>query len=251
MENTMGTLIVTGGSRGIGAAISRMAAAHGYAVAVNYERNQTAAEKIVGEIAKNGSKAAAIQADVAKEKDVLRLFQTAESILGPIVALVNNAGITGTFARVENLEVATLESVLAVNVRGAILCAREAVRRFSTKHGGNGGAIVNISSRAAELGAAGEWVHYAASKAAVNAFTIGLAREVAQESIRVNAVAPGLVETEIHAAAGDPERTKRLASGIPLGRVGIPEEIAEAVLWLLSPAASYVTGTILTVAGGR
>jgi NAD(P)-dependent dehydrogenase (short-subunit alcohol dehydrogenase family) len=251
MRNTPGTLIVTGGSRGIGAAVARMAAARGYAVAVNFEKDQAAAEKIVHEITQHGGKAAAIQADVAKEKDVLHLFDASEKTLGPITALVNNAGITGKFARVENVETTTLERVLAVNVIGTMLCAREAVRRFSTKRGGNGGAIVSISSRAAELGAAGEWVHYAASKGAVNTFTIGLAREVAQEGILVNAVAPGLVETEIHAAAGGPERTRRLAAGIPLGRVGNPVEIAEAVLWLLSPAASYVTGTILTVAGGR
>ncbi len=251
MSERLGTLIVTGGSRGIGAAVSRMAAARGYAVAVNYQRDQAAANAVVEEIQRNGGRAAAIQGDVAVEQDVLRLFDIAENTLGTLCALVNNAGITGGFARVESVDAAMLERLMAVNVTGAILCAREAVRRLSTKHGGSGGAIVNISSRAAQLGSPGEWVHYAASKAAVDALTIGLGREVATEGIRVNAVAPGLVDTDIHAANGDPGRLARLAPTIPMGRAGTAEEIAEGVLWLLSPAASFVTATILNVGGGR
>jgi NAD(P)-dependent dehydrogenase (short-subunit alcohol dehydrogenase family) len=251
MSERLGTLIVTGGSRGIGAAISRMAAARGYAVAVNYQRDQGSANAVVEELQQKGGRAAAIQADVAVEREVLRLFETAERSLGTLSALVNNAGITGGFARVDAVDAAMLERLLAVNVMGAILCAREAVRRLSTTHGGAGGAIVNISSRAAQLGSAGEWVHYAASKAALDALTIGLGREVATEGIRVNAVAPGLVDTDIHAANGDPGRLARLMPTIPMGRAGKAEEIAEAVLWLLSPAASFVTATILNVGGGR
>ncbi|MGA2419932.1 MAG: SDR family oxidoreductase [Candidatus Acidiferrum sp.] len=251
MSVNLGTLIVTGGSRGIGAAISRMAAARGYAVAVNYQRDEASANGVVEEIRRPGGRAAAIRGDVALEGDVLRLFETAEKSLGTLSALVNNAGITGGFARVEDVEAAMLERLLAVNVTGAILCAREAVRRLSTRHGGTGGAIVNISSRAAQLGSAGEWVHYAASKAAIDALTIGLGREVATEGIRVNAVAPGLVDTDIHAANGDPGRLERLKPTIPMGRAGTAHEVAEAVLWLLSPAASFVTATILNVGGGR
>jgi len=240
MSEDLGTLIVTGGSRGIGAAISRMAAARGYAVAVNYQSDQASANAVVEEIQRNGGRAAAIHGDVGVEGDVLRLFETAEETLGSLSALVNNAGITGGFARVDSVKAAVLERLMAVNVTGAILCAREAVKRLST-----------ISSRAAQLGSPGEWVHYAASKAAIDALTIGLGREVAQEGIRVNAVAPGLVETDIHAANGDPGRLARLTPTIPMGRAGTAEEIAEAVLWLLSPAASFVTATILNVGGGR
>jgi NAD(P)-dependent dehydrogenase (short-subunit alcohol dehydrogenase family) len=251
MSQSFGTLIVTGGSRGIGAAISRLAAARGYAVAVNYFSDANAANHLVQEILSAGGRAAAIQADVGSEPDILRLFETAEKNLGPLSALVNNAGVTGGFARVDSVEGSVLARVMAVNVTGAFLCAREAVRRLSTKHGGHGGAIVNISSRAAQLGSSGEWVHYAASKGAINTLTIGLAREVATEGIRVNAVAPGLVDTDIHAASGDPGRLARLVSTIPLGRPGLPQEIAEGVLWLLSPAASFVTGSILQITGGR
>jgi NAD(P)-dependent dehydrogenase (short-subunit alcohol dehydrogenase family) len=251
MSANLGTLIVTGGGRGIGAAIARLAARHGYAVAVNYVANEDAASGVVREIELHGGKARAIQADVSKEKEVHRLFETAQRALGPVIALVNNAGITGGFSRLEDIEARTFEGVLSVNVTGATLCAREAVRRMSTSHGGAGGVIVNISSRAAQLGSAGEWIHYAMTKGAIDTLTIGLAREVARDGIRVNAVAPGLVETEIHSAAGDPARPERMAAGIPLGRAGKPEEVAEAVLWLLSPAAAYVTGTILPVSGGR
>jgi NAD(P)-dependent dehydrogenase (short-subunit alcohol dehydrogenase family) len=243
--------IVTGASRGIGAAIAKLLGANGYAVAVNYARDEAAAQSVVEHITGAGSRAVAIAADVSREADVLRLFESAERELGPIGALVNNAAITGGFARVEEVGSAALAQMLAVNVAGTILCAREAVRRMSTRRGGAGGAIVNISSIAARTGGVGEWVHYAASKGAVNTFTIGLAREVATEGIRVNAAAPGLVETGLHAANGEPGRIARLSPSIPMQRAGTPEEIAQGVLWLLSDAASYVTGTILEIGGGR
>jgi NAD(P)-dependent dehydrogenase (short-subunit alcohol dehydrogenase family) len=251
VQASNGKLVVTGASRGIGAAIAELAAGRGFSVAVNFASGQAEAEAVVEKIVAAGGRACAIQADVAQEEDVLRLFATAERELGPITALVNNAAITGGFARVETVSASALARVMAVNVTGAFLCAREAVRRMSTRHGGTGGAIVNISSRAAKTGSAGEWVHYAASKGAIDSFTIGLAREVATEGIRVNAVAPGLIETGLHAANGAPDRLQRLAATIPMQRPGTPLEVAEAVLWLLSPAASYVTGSILEVGGGR
>jgi NAD(P)-dependent dehydrogenase (short-subunit alcohol dehydrogenase family) len=246
-----GTLIVTGASRGIGAAVARLAGERGYVVAANFQSGEAEAQRVVEQITAAGGRARAIRADVSREADVVRMFQAAEQELGPIKALVNNAGVTGGFARVENVTLAAIEKVFAVNVTGAMICAREAVRRMSTARGGPGGAIVNISSRAAAFGSAGEWVHYAASKGAIDSFTVGLAREVATEGIRVNAVAPGLVDTDIHAANGDPGRLQRLLGTIPMGRAGQPEEVAETVLWLLSPAASYVTGAILNVGGGR
>jgi len=240
--------IVTGGSRGIGAATARI---NGYYVAVNFAANEAAAHGVVEELVAAGAKAVAIQGDVAKEGDILRLFEIAESELGPIRVLVNNAGITGGFSRVDAIDATALSQVLSVNIAGTILCAREAVRRMSTRHNGHGGAIVNISSLAARTGGAGEWVHYAASKGAVNTFTIGLAREVAGEGIRVNAVSPGLIDTDLHAANGAPDRPHRLSPTIPMRRPGTVAEVAGAVLWLLSEAASYVTGAILEVGGGR
>ncbi len=247
----MGTLIVTGGGRGIGAAIARLAGQREHAVAVNFNAGEAEAQKVVSEIVADGGRALAIRADVSREEQVIRLFETAERELGPLQGLVNNAGITGGFARVEDVTAAAIEKVFAVNVTGAMMCAREAVRRMSTRRGGRGGAIVNISSRAAQIGGAGEWVHYAASKGAIDSFTVGLAREVATEGIRVNAVAPGLTETGLHAANGEPGRIQRMMGTIPMQRAGLPLEIAEGVLWLLSPAASYVTGAVLEMGGGR
>lgn len=247
----MSALIVTGAGRGIGAAIAVSAAAQGDAVAVNFAHDQEGAESVADRIVSAGGRALLIQADVSREDDVVRMFETVDRELGTISGLVNNAGVTGGFARVENVTAEALRAALDVNVVGAMLCAREAVRRMSTKRGGSGGAIVNISSLVARTGGAGEWVHYAASKGAVNSLTIGLAREVADEGIRVNCVAPGLVETEIHARNGDPNRLQRMTPSVPMRRAGTAEEVASGVLWLLSPAASYVTGTILEIGGGR
>ncbi|MFZ0137623.1 MAG: SDR family oxidoreductase [Candidatus Sulfotelmatobacter sp.] len=251
VQASNGTIIITGASRGIGAAIAKLAAARGFSVAVNFATGEAEAGALAEAIIAAGGRACAIQADVAREEDIIRLFETAERELGPIKGLVNNAAITGGFSRVDSVSARTLAQVMSVNVTGAFLCAREAVRRMSTRHGGTGGAIVNISSRAARIGSAGEWVHYAASKGAIDSFTIGLAREVATEGIRVNAVAPGLIDTPLHAANGAPDRLTRLASTIPMQRPGTALEVAEAVLWLLSPAASYTTGAILEVGGGR
>jgi NAD(P)-dependent dehydrogenase (short-subunit alcohol dehydrogenase family) len=218
---------------------------------VNYAEDSSGAGEVVDALQAAGARAIAIQGDVSQESDVIRLFETADRELGPITALVNNAAITGGFARVEDVTAEAVARMLAVNVTGTILCSREAVRRMSTRRGGRGGSIVNISSLAARTGGAGEWVSYAGSKGAVNSFTIGLAREAAAEGIRVNAVAPGLVETGLHAANGEPQRLERLRPTVPMQRPGAPEEVAAGVLWLLSPAASYVTGTILEIGGGR
>ena len=245
------TLIITGASRGIGAATAVLAARQGWRVAVNYARDRAAALTVVETIREAGGMAEAIQGDVSRETDILTLFETAEAVLGPLGGLVNNAGITGGFARIEALEAEPLAQVLALNVAGSILCAREAVKRLSTRHGGKGGAIVNVSSLAARTGGAGEWVHYAATKGAMDSFTIGLAREVAAENIRVNAVAPGLIDTDLHATNDAPERPQHMAPSIPMQRAGTASEVAEGIVWLLSPAASYTTGTILEIGGGR
>jgi NAD(P)-dependent dehydrogenase (short-subunit alcohol dehydrogenase family) len=244
-------VVITGGSRGIGAACARLLAASGYDVAVSYVSNEAAAAKVVEDCVASGARATAVQADLSVEEDVVGLIERAEASLGHIRALVNNAGITGGFARVDSLDAATIAHLFAVNVNGTVLASREAVKRMSTRRGGHGGAIVNLSSIAARTGGSGEWVPYAATKGAVNSFTLGLAREVADEGIRVNAVAPGLIDTELHAAAGQPDRPLRLASGIPMKRPGSAEEVAEAVAWLLSDKASYITGSILEIGGGR
>ena len=244
-------LIVTGGSRGIGAVTARLAAERGYAVCVNYKQNREAAGRVVSDIQATGGKAMAVGADVASESDVMRLFETVDARMGSLAGLVNNAGILEKQTRVEAIDAARIDRVFATNVRGAFICSREAVRRMSTKHGGAGGAIVNVSSRAAQLGAPGEYVDYAASKAALEAMTIGLAREVAGEAIRVNGVRAGIIYTEIHADGGEPNRVDRLGPTLPMQRGGDAIEVARAILWLLSDEASYSTASFIDVAGGR
>jgi len=220
-------------------------------VGVNYRHDAEAARQVVEDIEQAGGRAVSVQADVSSEADVERLFSHVEHTLGPVTALVNNAGLLERQARVDEVDAARLQRVFATNVIGSFLCAREAVRRMSTRYGGQGGSIVNVSSRAAVLGSAGEYVDYAASKGAVDTLTLGLAREVATERIRVNGVRPGLIETDLHALGGEPGRVARLAAGVPLGRGGTPEEVARAILWLISDKASFVTGAILDVSGGR
>ncbi|WP_299621126.1 SDR family oxidoreductase [Pelagibius sp.] len=246
-----GTLLVTGASRGIGAAVARLGGERGYAVCVNYQASAAAAEAVVETIRAAGGTALAVQADVAREEEVERLFAKVDAELPPLAALVNNAGLAGKVDRMEDAPAETIRQVMDLNVLGSIWCARAAVRRMARRHGGRGGAIVNISSGAATLGSPGEYVWYAASKGAIDSLTVGLARENAGEGIRVNAVAPGFVNTEIHAASGMPDRLEKIAPTMPIGRAAEPEEIAEAVLWLLSDAASYTTGAVLRVAGGR
>jgi NAD(P)-dependent dehydrogenase (short-subunit alcohol dehydrogenase family) len=244
-------MLITGGGRGIGAATARLAAARGYSVAVNYLKDERAANAVVSEIRASGGSAAAIRADVSHESDVERLFREAERDLAPLSVLVNNAGIVDLKARVDEIHEPRLQRMMAVNIVGSFLCAAEAVRRLSTLHGGRGGNIVNLSSAASKYGSPREYVDYAASKAAIDVFTLGLAREVVAEGIRVNAVRPGIIDTEIHASSGDPARAHRLAPELPMHRPGTAEEVANAILWLVSDEASYCTGTILDVAGGR
>jgi NAD(P)-dependent dehydrogenase (short-subunit alcohol dehydrogenase family) len=243
--------LVTGGSRGIGAATARVAAERGYAVAVNYVSNEPAARAVVDGIERAGGTAIAVQADVGSEPDVCRLFAEVDRRLGVLTALVNNAGVLDMQTRVEHMTAERLNRVFRINVTGAFLCAREAVRRMSTLRGGRGGAIVNVSSGAARLGSPGEYVDYAASKGALDTMTIGLSREVAEEGIRVNAVRPGFIYTEIHAAGGEPQRVDRVKAFVPMKRGGSAEEVARAILWLLSDDASYSTGTFIDVTGGK
>lgn len=245
------TLLITGAGRGIGAATARRAAAAGYRVAVNYVANEAAAAAVVHDILAAGGSAVALQADVSRVVDVARLFERAAEQLGPVTHLVNNAGVPGHIGRVEGLDPGVLQRTFEVNVFAAFHCAQAFVKRASTRHGGSGGAIVNVSSMASRTGSPGELVHYAAAKAALEAFNYGLASEVASEGIRVNAVACGLIDTDIHAEAGDASRLQRYATRMPMQRAGHPEEVAEAIVWLLSDAASYITGTVLPVAGGR
>ena len=244
-------LIVTGGSRGIGAATARIAGRSGYAVCVNFLKNKAAAKQIVDKINADGGQAIAVGADISKEEEVLELFSTVDDRLGKISALVNNAGILESQMRIEDMDSKRLNRVFLTNITGSILCAREAVKRMSIKNGGNGGTIVNLSSAAARLGSPGEYIDYAASKGAIDTFTRGLAQEVAEEGIRVNAVRPGVIETDIHASGGEPGRVERIKDTIPLKRGGKPEEVAKAIMWLLSSESSYTTGALLEVSGGR
>jgi NAD(P)-dependent dehydrogenase (short-subunit alcohol dehydrogenase family) len=244
-------MIVTGGARGIGAATALLAAQRGYAVAINYQKNQQAADALARRIIDAGGKAIAVQADVGSEADVVRLFHSVDRALGRVSALVNNAGIVDRGMPVAQMDAGRIQRMLAVNVTGSFLCAREAVKRMSTRHGGPGGAIVNVSSIAARLGGAGEYVDYAASKGAIDTFTVGLAKEVGPEGIRVNAVRPGIIRTDIHLSSGDPARVQRIGVTAPLQRPGEAEEVARAILWLLSEEASYMTGALVDVTGGR
>ena len=246
-----GALIVTGGGRGIGAATAGLAAERGYAVCVNYLRDAAAANSVVNAIRAAGGRAIAVPGNVAVEADVLALFDASQRELGPLAGLVNNAGILERQTRLDDMEAARFERVFATNIVGSFLCAREAVRRMSTRHGGRGGSIVNVSSMASRLGSPGEYVDYAASKGAIDSLTIGLSKEVAEEGIRVNAVRPGVIHTEIHASGGEPGRVERVKSAVPMKRGGMPEEVARAILWLLSEEASYTTGTFIDVSGGR
>jgi len=244
-------MLITGGSRGIGAATARLAAARGYDVCVNYRRDRKAADAVVATVEASGRRALAVGADVGQEADVMRLFEACDAGLGPLAVLVNNAGILETQMRLDAMDAARLHRIFTTNVVGSFLCAREAVRRMSTRHGGRGGAIVNVSSGAARLGSPGEYVDYAASKGALDTMTIGLAREVAEEGIRVNAVRAGFIYTDIHASGGEPNRVERVKAFVPMKRGGSADEVAQAILWLASDEASYTTGAFIDVTGGK
>ncbi len=244
-------LLVTGGSRGIGAATALLAAQAGYAVAVNYQSNSLAADEVVRSIRDSGGQAMALQADVSREDEVMAMFARMDAKWGPLAALVNNAGVVDVSSRVDAMGVARLSRMLNTHVLGSFVCAREAVLRMSTRYGGTGGGIVNLSSAASKMGSPGQYVDYAACKGAIDTFTIGLAKEVAAEGIRVNAVRPGIIETDIHASGGEPDRAQRLAPQVPMLRPGSAQEVANAIVWLLSPQASYCTGALLDVGGGR
>jgi len=244
-------LVVTGGSSGIGAAVARMAATRGYAVGISYHASRAPAERVVADIRGAGGKAIAVQADAGDEAQTTAFFAEVDRALGPVTALVNNAGITGPAASLDDITPDALDAVLAINVRGCFIALRLAIARMATDRGGSGGAVVNVSSRASEIGGANEWVHYAASKGAVDSFTIGAAKELAPRGIRVNAVNPGLIDTAIHAKAGMADRIERFRSVIPMGRAGSADEVARVILWLLSDEASYVTGALVPVGGGR
>jgi NAD(P)-dependent dehydrogenase (short-subunit alcohol dehydrogenase family) len=247
----MKTILITGGSRGIGRATALLAAERGWQIAINYAGNREAAEQTAAEIRKKGARAALIQGDVSVEADVVDMFEKAEHELGPLDGVVINAGIVAPASKLADMDAERMRRVFEINVLGAYLCAREAARRLSASRGGKGGAIVLLSSMAARLGAPGEYVDYAGSKGAIDTLTVGLARELGPEGVRVNAVRPGLIETEIHATSGSPDRAARLGSATPIGRAGLPEEVAEAIIWLLSDAASYITGAIVDISGGR
>jgi len=251
MHSTDKVLLVTGGGRGIGAATARLASAQGWAVAVNFVGNSLAADEVVRTIRAGGGSAITVQADVSDEDQVLRMFEKVDAKLGRLTGLVNNAGVVDVSARVDEMGAARIRRMFDINVLGSFLCAREAVRRMSTRHGGAGGAIVNVSSAASRLGSPGQYVDYAAAKGAIDAFTIGLAKEVASEGIRVNAVRPGLIETDIHASGGLPDRVHQLKGQVPMQRGGTADEVAQAIVWLLSEAASYTTMSLLDVSGGR
>ena len=244
-------ILITGASRGIGAATALLAARAGYAVAVNYSANSLAADEVVRQIRQHGGSAITVQADVAEESQVLAMFEKVDAKLGRLTALVNNAGVVDQTARVDGMSVARLKRMFDINVIGTMVCAREAVKRMSTLYGGAGGAIVNVSSVAARLGAPGQYVDYAAAKGAVDVFTLGLAKEVAAEGIRVNAVRPGIIETDIHASGGLPDRARQMAPQVPMQRAGTAEEVARSILWLLSYESSYTTGALLDIGGGR
>ncbi len=244
-------VLITGASRGIGAATALLAARHGYAVAVNYTANSLAADEVVRQIRASGGQAMAVQADVAKEAEVMAMFDKIDAKFGRLTALVNNAGVVDDICRVDAMTTARLQRMFEVTVFGAFICAREAVRRMSTAHGGAGGAIVNVSSAAARLGSPGQYVDYAAAKGAIDTFTVGLAKEVAAEGIRVNAVRPGIIDTDIHASGGQPDKARLQGPTAPMQRAGTSAEVAEAIVWLTSDKASYTTGVLLDVAGGR